>query len=38
MARDVHVGPRSTWLRVAPHLHTTPADIEQLFAALDAAL
>jgi selenocysteine lyase/cysteine desulfurase len=37
-AREVHVGPRSTWLRVSPHLHTTEADVEQLFAALDAAL
>lgn len=37
-ARDVHVAPRSTWLRVAPHLHTTGSDVEQLFAALDAAL
>lgn len=35
--RDVHVGPRSDWLRVSPHLHTNAADIEQLFAALDAA-
>jgi selenocysteine lyase/cysteine desulfurase len=38
VARQVHVGPRSTWLRVAPHLHTTGADVEQLFDALDAAL
>jgi selenocysteine lyase/cysteine desulfurase len=38
VAREVHVGPRSTWLRVAPHLHSTDGDIEQLFAALDAAL
>ena len=37
-AREVHVGPRSSWLRVSPHLHTTQADIDQLFAALDAAL
>jgi selenocysteine lyase/cysteine desulfurase len=37
-ARDVHLSVRSSWLRVAPHLHTTDADIEQLFAALDAAL
>ncbi len=37
-AREVHVGPRSSWLRVSPHLHTTEADIDQLFAALDAAL
>jgi selenocysteine lyase/cysteine desulfurase len=38
VAREVHVGPRSTWLRVSPHLHTTDGDIDQLFAALDAAL
>jgi len=37
-ARDVHVGVRSSWLRVAPHLHTTESDVERLFAALDAAL
>jgi selenocysteine lyase/cysteine desulfurase len=35
-ARDVYTAPRSSWLRVAPHLHTTEADIDQLFAALDA--
>jgi selenocysteine lyase/cysteine desulfurase len=38
VAREVHVGPRSTWLRMSPHLHTTDADVDQLFAALDAAL
>jgi selenocysteine lyase/cysteine desulfurase len=38
MAREVHVAPRSSFLRVAPHLHTIPEDVEQLFAALDAAL
>ena len=37
-AREVHLGPRSTWLRASPHLHTSEADIEQLFAALDAVL
>jgi selenocysteine lyase/cysteine desulfurase len=37
-ARGVHLSVRSSWLRVAPHLHTTDADVEQLFAALDAAL
>jgi selenocysteine lyase/cysteine desulfurase len=37
-ARDVHAGVRSSWLRVAPHLHTTESDVERLFAALDAAL
>jgi selenocysteine lyase/cysteine desulfurase len=34
-ARDVYAGVRSAWLRVAPHLHTTDADVERLFAALD---
>ncbi|MGH2981749.1 MAG: aminotransferase class V-fold PLP-dependent enzyme [Solirubrobacterales bacterium] len=34
-ARGVHAGLRSSWLRVAPHLHTTQADLDQLFAALD---
>lgn len=37
-ARDVHAGVRSSWLRVAPHLHTTDADVERLFSALDAVL
>jgi selenocysteine lyase/cysteine desulfurase len=37
-ARDVYAGVRSSWLRVAPHLHTTGRDIDRLFAALDAAL
>jgi selenocysteine lyase/cysteine desulfurase len=37
VARGVHVGPRSDWLRVSPHLHTDESDVEQLFAALDAA-
>jgi selenocysteine lyase/cysteine desulfurase len=36
--RDVYAGVRSSWLRVAPHLHTTEADVDRLFAALDAAL
>jgi selenocysteine lyase/cysteine desulfurase len=36
-ARDVYTAPRSSWLRVAPPLHTTEVDIDQLFAALDAA-
>jgi selenocysteine lyase/cysteine desulfurase len=35
-ARGVDAGLRSSWLRVAPHLHTSQADIDQLFAALDA--
>jgi selenocysteine lyase/cysteine desulfurase len=33
--RDVHLGVRSAWLRVAPHLHTTDADVERMFTALD---
>ena len=37
-ARDVHLSVRSSWLRVAPHLHTSDVDVEQLFTALDAAL
>jgi selenocysteine lyase/cysteine desulfurase len=37
-ARDVYAAARSSWLRVAPHLHTTRDDVERLFAALDAAL
>ena len=36
--RDVHAGPRSSWLRVSPHLHTTQGDVERLFAAFDAVL
>ncbi len=35
-ARGVQAGLRSSWLRVSPHLHTTQADIDQLFAAIDA--
>jgi selenocysteine lyase/cysteine desulfurase len=37
-ARGVHVGPRGSWLRISPHLHTTGADVDRLFAALDAGL
>jgi selenocysteine lyase/cysteine desulfurase len=37
-ARRVYPSVRSSWLRVAPHLHTTDADIDQLFAALDSSL
>jgi selenocysteine lyase/cysteine desulfurase len=36
--RGVYAGVRSSWLRVAPHLHTTELDLDRLFAALDAAL
>jgi selenocysteine lyase/cysteine desulfurase len=36
--RGVYAGVRSSWLRVSPHLHTTEADLDRLFAALDAAL
>jgi selenocysteine lyase/cysteine desulfurase len=37
-ARGVFAGVRSSWLRVAPHLHTTEADLDRFFEALDAAL
>jgi selenocysteine lyase/cysteine desulfurase len=37
-ARDVYAGLRSSWLRVAPHLHTTEEDLRRLFAALDAVI
>jgi selenocysteine lyase/cysteine desulfurase len=37
-ARDVYAGVRSSWLRLAPHLHTTAGDVDRLFAALDEAL
>ena len=36
--KRVYASLRSSWLRVAPHLHTTEADVEQLLGALDAAL
>jgi selenocysteine lyase/cysteine desulfurase len=36
--RGVYAGVRSSWLRVAPHLHTTEDDVERLFDALDGAL
>jgi selenocysteine lyase/cysteine desulfurase len=36
--RNVFAGLRSSWLRVAPHLHTRPVDVERLFAALDDLL
>ncbi|WP_406186945.1 aminotransferase class V-fold PLP-dependent enzyme [Streptomyces sp. NBC_01006] len=35
---NVFVGARGSAIRISPHLHTTGADIEQLLAALDAAL
>jgi selenocysteine lyase/cysteine desulfurase len=35
---NVFVGFRGNAMRVSPHLHATPADVERLFAALDAAL
>jgi selenocysteine lyase/cysteine desulfurase len=37
-SRGVFAGVRSSWLRVAPHLHTTEADLDRFFDALDAAL
>jgi selenocysteine lyase/cysteine desulfurase len=36
--RGVHAGLRSSWLRIAPHLHTRPVDVERLFSALDELL
>jgi hypothetical protein len=36
--RGVHVGVRSSWLRISPHLHTTQVDLERLFSALEAGL
>jgi selenocysteine lyase/cysteine desulfurase len=37
-ARGVHVSARGTRLRIAPHLHITPADTARLLAALTAEL
>lgn len=37
-ARDVYVSQRGDALRVAPHVYTTPGDLDRLFDALDAAL
>jgi selenocysteine lyase/cysteine desulfurase len=37
-AHDVYASVRSSWLRVSPHLHATQADVDRLFAALDATL
>lgn len=37
-ARGVHVGIRSSWMRVAPHLHTADGDRDRLFEALDSTL
>jgi selenocysteine lyase/cysteine desulfurase len=34
---NVFVGMRGSAMRVSPHLHTTEADVDRLFAALDAA-
>jgi selenocysteine lyase/cysteine desulfurase len=34
----VHVGARGAGLRVAPHLHTSPADVDRLVTALERAL
>jgi selenocysteine lyase/cysteine desulfurase len=36
--RGVHAGLRSSWLRIAPHLHTRPVDVDRLFSALDELL
>jgi selenocysteine lyase/cysteine desulfurase len=37
-ARRVYVSQRGSSLRVAPHLHVTEADVQQLFGALDEVL
>jgi selenocysteine lyase/cysteine desulfurase len=37
-AANVFVGFRGNAMRVSPHLHATPADVDRLFAALDEAL
>jgi selenocysteine lyase/cysteine desulfurase len=37
-AQQVFVSQRGSSIRVAPHLHVTERDLEQLFAALDAAV
>jgi hypothetical protein len=37
-AQHVFISQRGSWVRVAPHLHVTEPDIEQLFAALDVAV
>jgi selenocysteine lyase/cysteine desulfurase len=37
-AQHVFVSQRGSSIRVAPHLHVTESDIEQLFAAVDGAL
>jgi selenocysteine lyase/cysteine desulfurase len=37
-ARHVFISQRGSSIRVAPHLHVTAPDIEQLFAALDVAV
>src|SRR5215831_4877067 len=37
-AQNVFISQRGSSIRVAPHLHVTEADIEQLFAALDVAV
>jgi len=37
-AHQVFISQRGSSVRVAPHLHVTEADVEQLFAALDVAV
>jgi selenocysteine lyase/cysteine desulfurase len=37
-AQHVFISQRGSWVRVAPHLHVTEPDVEQLFAALDVAV
>jgi selenocysteine lyase/cysteine desulfurase len=36
--QHVFISRRGSWVRVAPHLHVTEPDVEQLFAALDVAV
>jgi selenocysteine lyase/cysteine desulfurase len=37
-SRGVFAGVRASWLRIAPHLHTTESDLDRFFEALDASL
>jgi hypothetical protein len=37
-ARHVFISQRGSSIRIAPHLHVTEPDVEQLFAALDVAV
>jgi len=37
-SRDIHVSRRGSSMRIAPHLHVTPNDIDRLVTALDELL